>query len=549
MPTYRRYAGSLGIAVALAAAATPAMLQPASAAPVVGCGSTITSSVVLTADVGPCLHSNGLDIMASNITVDLNGHMVIGSHGVAPRANHEQVGINLDNVHGVTVENGTVTLFDAGVSLKGGHSNTVTHVTATHNVNVNTLEPSVTTTCNFGDGIVLDNSRYDMIMDNSASDNGPFDGIGLVNSSISNSVVGNHVFDNDVINLTTGGSLTICGGQGPKGRFARPIQDIGINLEGPGAANNDVMNNTVTNNALYGIAIHANFCGKPPLVTPPNTNNLIENNVVTLTGTEAAINAQDPTGTGIGTLQQGEPTVVCAATDNDFIGNVMDGNFSNGLTLSAPSSQNVIVGNTANGNGQDGLYLAGPATPPSYGGVLDSLVKNNTASGNGLFDAADFNDGCTVSSPRPLLPTNREPNTWQRGGFGTVNQICAAHGGTAVVAQVLLQNFIYAGPQVSIVTSPSALSTPWTDDVTVSNASGFQLYSDTACTQPLGTGTGIAGGNGTMVVAISFNNVAGAKAFTIAAASVSGANGSNPAVPNAAVGCRAIGSGSTVAGA
>ena len=548
MRSFRRCAVSLGIATAVAAVATPATLQPAGAAVVVRCDSTITSSVVLTADVGPCLHSDGLDVTASNITINLNGHTVTGSHGVAPRATHEQVGISLDHVRNVTVENGTVTLFDAGVSLSGGQSNTVTHVTATNNVNVNTLEPRVTTTCNFGDGIILDNSSDNTISDNSVSSNGPFDGIGVVNSSVSNKVLGNDVFNNDVINLTTTGGLTVCGGQGPQGRFARPIQDMGINVEGPGAAHNDVVGNTITNNALYGIAIHANFCGAPPLVTPPNTGNLIENNVVTLTGTDPAINTHDPTGTGIGTLQQGNPTVVCAATDNDFVGNVMDNNFGNGLTLSAPSSQNIVRGNIANGNGRDGFYLAGPAMAPGYGGVLDSLVIDNSASGNGIFDAADFNDGCAVSSPPPILPTNTAPNEWRHDSFGTVNQVCASTDGTGAVAQVLLQNFIYAGPQVSKVRSSRTLSTPWTDDVTVQNASGFRLYSDTACTQLMGAGTGVAAGNGTMIVAISFTEVFGAKAFTIAAASVSGANGSRPDVPNAAVGCTAIGSGSTVAG-
>lgn len=516
---------------------------------VVRCGSTITSDVVLTADVGPCLLGDGLDVTANNITINLNGHTVIGSHGVAPRATHEQVGINLTNVRNVTVENGTVTLFDAGVSVSGGQSNTVTHVTATNNVNVNTLEPRVTTTCNFGDGIILDNSSGNTISDNSASSDGPFDGIGLVNSSLWNKVLGNDVFNNDVINLTTSGGLTVCGGQGKQGRFARPVQDMGINVEGPGAAHNDVVGNTITNNALYGIAIHANFCGTPPLVTPPNTDNLIENNVVTLTGTDPAINTLDPTGGGIGTLQQGNPTVVCAATNNDFVGNILDDNFGNGLTLSAPSAHNIVLGNIANGNGRDGFYLAGPAAAPSYGGVLDSLLTNNAASGNGVFDAADFNDGCAVSSPPPILPPTTAPNKWRHGSFGTVNQLCASRGGTGVVAQVLLQNFIYAGPQVSKVLTARALSTPWTDDVTVQNASGFQLYSDTACTQLLGSGTGVAGGDGTMIVTISFPTLHLAKAFTIAAASVSGANGSGPSVPNAAVGCTVIGSGTTVAGA
>jgi len=91
--------------------------------------------------------------------------------------------------------------------------------------------------------------------------------------------------------------------------------------------------------------------------------------------------------------------------------------------------------------------------------------------------------------------------------------------------------------------------TPWTDDVTVANAHGFIIYSDPACTVPVGSGTGVAGGNMTTTPTISFASVSGAVAFTIAGGSVIGVNTAhNPPVPNAAVGCTVIGSGSQVPG-
>lgn len=43
----------------------------------VSCGQEITESVTLTDDLGPCVE-DGLVITADGITVDLNGHTIIG---------------------------------------------------------------------------------------------------------------------------------------------------------------------------------------------------------------------------------------------------------------------------------------------------------------------------------------------------------------------------------------------------------------------------------------------------------------------------------------
>src|ERR671915_2326466 len=80
----------------------------------VGCGQTITQNTVLDSNVGPC-SGDGIIIGANNITLDLNGFTVSGT--AAPG---EGAGILLESRTGVTVRNGTVTLFDAGVVVDGG---------------------------------------------------------------------------------------------------------------------------------------------------------------------------------------------------------------------------------------------------------------------------------------------------------------------------------------------------------------------------------------------------------------------------------------------
>ena len=75
------------------------MAGPASAAATIHCGSVITTSTTLNADVGPC-PTNGLIIAASNITLNLGGHSVIGTftqQGANPPTNIvDGVGIHLN---------------------------------------------------------------------------------------------------------------------------------------------------------------------------------------------------------------------------------------------------------------------------------------------------------------------------------------------------------------------------------------------------------------------------------------------------------------------
>jgi len=74
------------------------------------CGQSITESVVLAADLN-CT-GNGLVIAGQNVTVDLNGHTIVGS-GVG-------AGIRIGRgASGATVKNGTILGFAGGVLLPG----------------------------------------------------------------------------------------------------------------------------------------------------------------------------------------------------------------------------------------------------------------------------------------------------------------------------------------------------------------------------------------------------------------------------------------------
>jgi len=200
----------------------------------VACGQTITVSTVLDGNVGPC--ATGITIGASNITFDLAGFTISGTP-----ATGDGPGIAMDGRSGVTVKNGTVTQFDAGVSITGGSGNTVT--------SMRVLDNRGSTATDFGDGIALFNSSGNTITRNQVRNNGPYDGIGLIVSN-NNLIDGNQITDNNQSSNNT----------------------AGIRLENIGrtpSSGNTVTNNLVTNSGIYGIEV---FAG--------GSNNIIRNNQV-----------------------------------------------------------------------------------------------------------------------------------------------------------------------------------------------------------------------------------------------------------------------------
>jgi len=193
------------------------LASPAHAAvsTVTACGTTLSTpgSYTVGTDIGPCT-GDGVDVVANGVTVKLNGHTITGNDAGNTSPTSEQIGINLLNVKGVTIAGpGTVTHFDAGVSIIGGGGNTVKNVSANANVahvlltaggatSVDQLQQVV---CNFGDGITTDNSTGNSITGNSASMNGPYSGISLVDASSRNNVARNRVTNNNVSNTVQSG--------------------------------------------------------------------------------------------------------------------------------------------------------------------------------------------------------------------------------------------------------------------------------------------------------------------------------------------------------
>jgi hypothetical protein len=287
----------------------------------VGCGDVLTADTRLDADVGPC-SDGGLILGADRITLDLNGHAVFGTkEGV------DGVGIRIVGRTGVTVTNGAISFFDAGVYIESGGNNEVSRINVHDNVSSMLNGRSPERTASFGDGIVL-NSDNNVIRDNSVVHNGPNDGIGVFANSGWNLVRGNVVTDN---NVSAGRGTTF---------------DDGIRLES-GAHDNLVVRNVVRRNGRTGIAVFAYGGG-----------NVVRANVVKANG-RSRENDPGPSGPGFGIR------VDAGAAGTVVQNNKVFANSADGIRVDGQSNQ--IVGNRTGANGADGrgydLYDSNTSPP------------------------------------------------------------------------------------------------------------------------------------------------------------------------------------------
>jgi parallel beta-helix repeat protein len=126
----RRSVGQLLVATGVLVAAQTTTAGAAEAAAALTCGTTITASVTLHADLIGCPGA-GLVVAADGITVDLHGHVIAGNGG--GQSDTFDVGVAVQGYRGVTITGGTVRGFDAGVVLAGSSGDRVTHLDVSDN--------------------------------------------------------------------------------------------------------------------------------------------------------------------------------------------------------------------------------------------------------------------------------------------------------------------------------------------------------------------------------------------------------------------------------
>lgn len=420
------------------------MVGTAAAAPALSCGSVVTHSTTLTHDIGPC-PNGGLVIGASNVILDLAGHSVTGTLDAYGTATTEAPGILFQSVRNSTVVNGSVSHFAVGVLISGGSNNRVAHVNA-HD-NIGPIAASYDASGPYGDGIDVSGSNGNNITDNTVAHNGPFSGISLLGvfspanggefnlpGSSYNHIMGNTVTDNNVDFQCPPDDVgtSNCAPGAVAGQPAGN-QDVGIDIAGPNALHNTVINNHVTGSGNNGIMVNPSCTGNPfggGLCTGAVSNayNVIAHNVsndngaargagsgISLFGmgnsyagfamhTKVLDNTTDGnvsnginfTGTGCNNYAPGS-TAGCAPTYNSIIGNTAEHNGNAGLFMGRDSNHNQIINNTLDNNTKYGLYLSigthnGSPIPGS--GPTNNRFVNNTGTGNGTFDAFSASGTC-----------------------------------------------------------------------------------------------------------------------------------------------------------
>ena len=351
----RKSLGALG-ALAFMLGTLVATATPASAAHVV-CGQLVTTNITLDSNLGPC-PGDGLVVVADNVTIDLNGFRISAANGAGDNA-----GVTIGRLAGppttpggspvaplevsnVTVKNGTIEGFDAGVVIAGGSGSTVKNLTIQNNVNDQLAPP-----CNLGDGIAIFNSDDNKILNNRVLNNGPYGGISVIEDSDRNLISGNVVLGHNLV--SRGGSG--CG---------NTDQDEGIRIEGPGAEDNIVENNRVEGSGLAGIGLHGFVCGEedPEDNDAPNTGTVVRRNTV--------VNNE---GDGISFLQQGPADIVCPAYGSILERNISSNNGGDGIFVAYNSHDNVISHNVTSSNQLAGIRLNDPAVNNTFTNVGPTL--------------------------------------------------------------------------------------------------------------------------------------------------------------------------------
>lgn len=255
---WRSVCPHLTLAVAVAAG-TVVLASPVSAA-TVSCGGTITSSVTLTADVGPC-PGDGLHVRGDGLVLQLGGHRVIGSNRHAGTS----VGITVHGSHRVTVSGGTVTGFDGGVAVLGGGQNTLSDLSVRDNVGRFSGD--------FCDGVFVFNSPGVRLQRSQIIHNGPCDGIGVFGGASIGDVIQGNLVSDQTVPRDPGVS------QSPTA--SNLSTDFGINL-GQGfdswPSHVAVLGNVVSNNAGDGILACSQFGAPCVTIDDVISGNLVQHN-------------------------------------------------------------------------------------------------------------------------------------------------------------------------------------------------------------------------------------------------------------------------------
>jgi parallel beta-helix repeat protein len=339
------------VVAATVVAASAVVASPAGAAP--ACGSTITSSMVLDADL--TCPQQGLLINGTNITLDLGGHTISGAGpNTVPAAPFGlTAGVRVNVGSGVAVTNGTIRGFNAGVTTTvSANGNLITSLSLVGN----------------RDGVLVQRTTSPV----ATSDN--------------NRIIGNTVIGSTGTGINVQGSGNLVDGNTVTDGAGNAIGAAGTSS----GTNVTVRNNTISRNILSNNA--RQFTGAAAVFVINAVNTVVTANTVSGVGTNPGIFVAGGTGT---------PSTGTQVTYNTAYGNA-DGIWMSANTSGSNVSYNRSVQNSSNGIRltttsatltANAAYQNGALGIDALNGVTDG--GGNKAAGNGNPQQCTPNIVCT----------------------------------------------------------------------------------------------------------------------------------------------------------
>jgi parallel beta-helix repeat protein len=422
------------LALCLAVALLGLAPSTASAQPLT-CGQVITKDTTLHADLGPC-PGDGLVIDAPNVTVDLNGHAIVGDD--RGDAFHGDVGIRNGEGHDRTViEHGEIRSFFTSIKLKGADDSRVSDITETEangccngaSVKVlqtrraqienndlyregdgsafvvsgsrNSVQKNVGHAAGNGTGFLVSGS-HNSIAHNAASG---FDGMRIKGSE--NRVTHNHVYayNGDFAvagarNVIAANSVDVFGPakiSGP-GNVVRKnvVQGEGgldmfkcrnVRVEGNVFRSTDLV--TLTGCQSARVEDNAVRRGTFGIELVGGSGNLIDGN--TFSGTNGGIEVVDSSGNSI---------------SQNTISNTYSG--KGGIAVQGGSNNSIEQNTTSETNASSGIFVTG--------GSVGTIVRGNLVTQAGFSTGGgDNDDGIHVEDPGTLIADNRANDNFDYG--------------------------------------------------------------------------------------------------------------------------------------
>ena len=352
--------------VAATAGIGASMLAPVAAHASVECGQTITVSMTLDHNL-VCPTGSGINIGASNVTLDLGGHTITGPAPEGAGSVVRGVGV-LQNRTGVTVRNGAIRGFSQGVDVHpGANRTTLSGLLLDGNgtgIRINTGGSADRVTGNTiintqlfsglqmgGNGHLVEDNTFSM---------GNFAGVFL--SGNDNVVRGNR------FNEMGGNGISVGAFPSNPGPFVNNQlvgNQISGSSRGPGNATSISLNNG-SGTRIEGNSIHGRR-KTPGIFVLDSAATVVSGNVLT-----------NHASTGV--LVRG------TSNGTQVIGNQSAQNTFSGISIENGPTNTLVAGNTVAQNGSNGLDVRSPST----------TVARNTAVANGnlgIFAVAGVTDG------------------------------------------------------------------------------------------------------------------------------------------------------------